>query len=56
MGLLGETKDLDADCDNIGPGWRINVTGSYVLFYKRSENGVAVVGILHKNIDFETNL
>tara|TARA_Y100001934_G_scaffold267121_1_gene347421 strand:- start:926 stop:1099 length:174 start_codon:yes stop_codon:yes gene_type:complete len=56
MGLLGEMQDLGVDCDYIGPGYRINVTGFYVLFYKRSENGVAVVRIQHKNIDFETNL
>jgi toxin ParE1/3/4 len=43
-------------CDDIRDGYYKASVGSHVLFYRRIENGVDVVRILHQKMDFNRHL
>lgn len=43
-------------CDDVRAGYRKYAVGAHVLFYKRTQDGVDVVRILHQRMDFERHL
>jgi toxin ParE1/3/4 len=43
-------------CDEIRPGYRKYPAGSHVLFYRLLPDGIDIVRILHRRMDFERHL
>lgn len=43
-------------CDEIKPGFWKYRAGSHILFFRRTENKIIIVRILHKKMDFERYL
>ncbi len=43
-------------CDDIRPGYFKYAVGSHLLFYRLIPDGVDIVRILHKRMDFERHL
>jgi toxin ParE1/3/4 len=48
--------ELGRSCDEIRTGYKKFPAGSHVLFFRRTEGGVDVVRILHRNMDFDRHL
>lgn len=43
-------------CGGVRPGYRKYPAGSHVLFYRETPDGVDIVRILHRRMDFERHL
>jgi toxin ParE1/3/4 len=43
-------------CDELRAGYRKHPAGSHLLFYRTTPNGVDIVRILHRRMDFERHL
>jgi len=43
-------------CDVIRAGYKKYYAGSHVLFFRLTGNGIDVIRILHRNMDFERHL
>jgi toxin ParE1/3/4 len=43
-------------CDEIRPGYRKHPAGSHVLFYRLLPDGIDIVRILHRRMDFDRHL
>jgi toxin ParE1/3/4 len=47
---------LARSCNDIRPGYWKYPTGSHVLFFRMTDNGIDIVRILHSRMDFERHL
>lgn len=47
---------LGKSCDEVRAGYRRYPAGMHLLFYKLSSEGVDVIRILHRRMDFERHL
>jgi toxin ParE1/3/4 len=47
---------LARSCNDIRPGYWKYPAGSHVLFFRLTNNGIDVVRILHRRMDFERHL
>jgi toxin ParE1/3/4 len=50
---LADSPDLGGTCDEIRIGYRRFYQGKHVIFYRKVENGIVIVRILHERMDFE---
>jgi toxin ParE1/3/4 len=50
--MLVEFPDLGRDASDIRPGYRKIESASHSVFYKRTEDGVLIVRVLHQRMDF----
>ena len=54
--MLVDFPDLGRDVGHIRPGYRKIETASHSVFYRKTEEGVLIVRILHQSMDFERHL
>jgi len=54
--MLAEFPELGRDVDEIRPGYRKIETASHSIFYRKTENGVLIMRVLHQNMDFGRHL
>jgi toxin ParE1/3/4 len=50
--LVAARPDLGRSCPEIRTGYSKFPSGSHVLFYRRSPDGIVIVRILHERMDF----
>lgn len=55
--MLAQNPDLGISCDYIRSEYRKFPQGSHIIFYKRhAKNNILVVRILHKSMDYDSQL
>lgn len=54
--MLAEFPDLGRDAGRIRPGYRKIETASHSVFYRKTQDGVLIVRILHQSMDFGSHL
>jgi toxin ParE1/3/4 len=54
--MLVEFPDLGRNASHIRPGYRKTETASHSVFYRKTEDGVLIVRVLHQRMDFERHL
>ncbi len=53
---LADNTSISADISQVRKGYRKSRVGSHVVFFKLTENGINVVRILHRRMDFEQHI
>ena len=53
---LAEFPDLGRDASDIRPNYRKIETASHSVFYRKMQDGVLIVRVLHQRMDFERHL
>jgi toxin ParE1/3/4 len=56
MALIGDDPLRGRACDHIRAGYRRYAVGAHVLFYRTRKDGVEIIRILHRRMDFERHL
>lgn len=46
---------LGRECSEVRQGYRKHPSGSHVLFYRSAPDGIEIVRILHKRMDYESH-
>jgi toxin ParE1/3/4 len=54
--LVAKAPSRGRPCDDIRPGYSKFTVGSHVLFYRLTDEGIDVVRILHRRMDFDRHL
>jgi toxin ParE1/3/4 len=54
--IVAERPSLGRECPDVRRGYRMYPSGSHVLFYRETTDGVDVVRILHERMDYERNI
>lgn len=54
--LVAADPDQGRRCDEIRPGYRKHPAGSHILFYRLLPDGIDILRILHRRMDFERHL
>ena len=54
--MLAQFPDIGRDVGYIRPNYRMLETGSHVVFYRKTAEGVLTVRVLHAPMDFETHI
>jgi toxin ParE1/3/4 len=54
--VLTDFPDLGRDASNLRPGYRTMETASHSVFYRKAENVVLIVRVLHQRMDFRGHL
>jgi len=54
--LIATTPSLGRSCPEIRQGYRKFPSGSHLLFYRESQDGIEVIRILHGNMDVSRHL
>lgn len=53
---LAAFPDLGRDASHIRPGYQKIEAASHSVFYRKTEDGVLIVRVLHQHMDFERHL
>jgi toxin ParE1/3/4 len=53
---LADNPSLGRECAEVRPGYRKYPSGSHVLFYRLTDDGINVVRILHERMDYERHI
>ncbi len=56
FGRLAEFPELGRDAGHIRPGYRVMEAASHSVFYRRTDDGVLIMRVLHQHMDFERHL
>ncbi|TWB20854.1 toxin ParE1/3/4 [Nitrospirillum amazonense] len=56
FGRLVTLPDLGRDAGGIRPGYLRIESGSHVVFYRKTANGILIVRVLHAHMDFSRYL
>jgi toxin ParE1/3/4 len=51
-----DNPSLGQECADVRPGYRKYPSGSHVLFYRLTDDGIDVVRILHERMDYERHI
>ena len=54
--LMASSPQRHRACDDIRQGYYKYLTGSHLLFFRRIDNGIDIVRILHARMDFGQHL
>ncbi len=54
--VLAAFPELGRDAGHIRPGYRKIETASHSVFYRKTEDGVLIVRVLHQHMDFGRHL
>jgi toxin ParE1/3/4 len=53
---LAEFSDIGSDAGDIRPGYMKMRSGGHVAFYRKTDDGIVIVRVLHERMDFEQHL
>lgn len=53
---VAANPSLGRECDEVRAGYRQYPSGSHILFYRLTDDGVEVVRILHERMDYERHI
>jgi toxin ParE1/3/4 len=53
---VADNPSLGQECAEVRPGYRKYPSGSHVLFYRLTDDGIDVVRILHERMDYERDI
>ena len=53
---MAERPLLGRECSEVRRGYRKYASGSHVLFYRPTTDGIDVVRILHERMDYERHI
>jgi toxin ParE1/3/4 len=54
--VVAERPSLGRDCSEVRRGYRKYPSGSHVLFYRLTTDGIDIVRILHERMDYERHI
>ena len=54
--MLAAFPDLGREAGDIRPGYRKVETASHAVFYRKTDDGVLIVRVLHQRMDFGRHL
>ena len=53
---VADKPSLGQECAEVRPGYRKYPSGSHVLFYRPTTDGIDIVRILHERMDYERHI
>jgi toxin ParE1/3/4 len=53
---VADRPSLGRECSEVRPGYRKYPSGSHVVFYRLTDDGIDVVRILHERMDYERHI
>jgi toxin ParE1/3/4 len=53
---VANRPSLGRECTEVRRGYRMYPSGSHVLFYRQTADGIDVVRILHERMDYERHI
>jgi toxin ParE1/3/4 len=56
IAAVAERPSLGRECSEVRRGYRKYPSGSHVLFYRPTADGIDVVRILHERMDYERHI
>jgi toxin ParE1/3/4 len=56
ISILADSPLLGRECEEIRAGYRKYPSGSHILFYRLTPDGVDVIRILHERMDLERHM
>ena len=56
IAIVANRPSLGKECTEVRPGYRIYPSGSHVLFYRKTSEGINVVRILHEQMDYQRHI
>jgi toxin ParE1/3/4 len=54
--IVAERPSLGRECPDVRRGYRMYPSGSHVLFYRETIDGVDLVRILHERMDYDRHI
>jgi toxin ParE1/3/4 len=56
IAIVADRPALGRECNEVRRGYRMYPSGSHVLFYRHTVDGIDVVRILHERMDYERHI
>jgi toxin ParE1/3/4 len=56
ISTVADRPTLGRECPEVRPGYRMYPSGSHVLFYRHTADGIDIVRILHERMDYERHI
>jgi toxin ParE1/3/4 len=56
IAIVADRPALGRECNDVRRGYRMYPSGSPVLFYRHTVDGIDVVRILHERMDYERHI
>jgi toxin ParE1/3/4 len=56
IATVADRPSLGRECTEVRRGYRMYPSGSHVLFYRHTAEGIDVVRILHERMDYERHI
>ena len=53
---VANSPSIGRDCEEVRAGYRQYPSGSHVLFYRLTDDGIEIVRILHERMDYERHM
>jgi toxin ParE1/3/4 len=54
--MVADRPSLGRECPEVRRGYRVYPSGSQVLFYRQTTDGIDVIRILHERMDYERHV
>jgi toxin ParE1/3/4 len=56
IAIVANRPSLGKDCTEVRQGYRMYPSGSHVLFYRQTSDGIDVIRILHERMDYQRHI
>jgi toxin ParE1/3/4 len=56
IAIVADRPAIGRECNDVRRGYRMYPSGSHVLFYRHTVDGIDVVRILHERMDYERHI
>ena len=56
IAIVADRPSLGRECTEVRRGYRMYPSGSHVLFYRHTADGIDIVRILHERMDYERHI
>jgi toxin ParE1/3/4 len=56
IAIVANRPSLGRECNEVRQDYRMYPSGSHVLFYRQTPDGIDVVRILHERMDYERHI
>jgi toxin ParE1/3/4 len=56
IAIVADRPSLGRECTEVRRGYRMYPSGSHVLFYRYTSDGVDIARILHERMDYERHI
>ncbi|MEA3176567.1 MAG: toxin ParE1/3/4 [Gammaproteobacteria bacterium] len=56
IAIVANRPSLGRECNEVRRGYRMYPSGSHVLFYRHTADGIDIVRFLHERMDYERHI